>query len=90
VKQRKPRTPREFAECIVRLAGAGKDRAVLALADEYGAAFLSQFTAEEWSWLDGLLESAQMAVDLEEWTAHQRAGTPAARDETAEQAIHAT
>lgn len=62
-------------ERAIRLGRAGKDRGLLAFADQFGGAFVDRFTAEEWGQLDGLLESAQMAVDLEEWSASRKASS---------------
>lgn len=51
------------------LVRTGTDRELLAFADRYAAEFRSRFTAEERNYLEGIFESAQMAVDLEDWAA---------------------
>ena len=66
---RRPRTPKEFLEHASRLAGAGKERELLAFADEYGQQFQAGFNPEERARLEGIFESAQAIVDLQEWTA---------------------
>jgi hypothetical protein len=89
-----PQTAAAFDDEASRLGREGKDRELLAFADRFGKAFLDHLTADQWSRLDGLLESAQMAVDLEVWSAAptgQRPATdaaPAARPNAVETAAH--
>jgi hypothetical protein len=72
---RGPRSPQEFLEHASRLAAAGKERELLALADQFGDQFFGRFTPEERNRLEGIYETAQAIIDLENW--------PAAQDQTA-------
>ena len=78
---RKPRSPQEFIEHASRLVRAGQERELLAFADEFGEEFLGRFTAEDLNRLEGIFESAQMIVDLEEWQASQGRKDGAAQEQ---------
>ncbi len=70
----------EFIERIGTLVASGQDATALDLARSEGRLIIPAATAEQLDQLAGLLESAQMAVDLDEWDASlSRAGTTISR-----------
>jgi hypothetical protein len=79
MNNRRPHSPQEFIEHASRLAAAGKEHELLAFADAFGGEFFGQFTPEERNRLEGIYESAQAIVDLEDWKAShpQTAGAAA-------------
>jgi hypothetical protein len=85
-----PQTPQQFIEAIRALIRAGQVRQVLALGDQYGRQFLPAFSPEELNRVSAMMESAQMAVDLEDWEARQRQDGAARKPvAAAKEALHA-
>ncbi len=57
--------PSEYVEQVTQLVAAARDEEALALAERYNAAMLPHLSAEQLATVSALLESAQLAVDLD-------------------------
>jgi hypothetical protein len=64
-------TPQEYVAQIEQLVAAARDREALELAARVGPSMRDALSAEQFHKLGWILESAVMAVDLEDWEAQQ-------------------
>jgi hypothetical protein len=85
----RPRSPQEFIEHASRLARNCKERELLAYAGEFGREFFGRFTADERNRLEGIFESAQAIVDLEDWSAGREQAAGASTQEHPEARVSA-
>jgi hypothetical protein len=66
-------TPREFLDQVAELIADERDEEALALAERWGPEVLPRLTQDEFFRLCGMMEGAQLAVDLvEAERAHQQ------------------
>jgi hypothetical protein len=65
-------TPSEYVELVTHLVAAARDQDALDLAERYSAVMLPRLSVEQFARVSALLESAQLAVDLEAASIAQR------------------
>ena len=65
----------KFIERLRRFVRAGQNQQALALADQFSQALLPQLSADELDRVSGMIEIAEMAVDLEQWSASHGQGS---------------
>jgi hypothetical protein len=77
-----PLTPQEFIGLLRRSVRAGENRQALALADRFSRDLLPRLSPDELDRVGGMIEIAEMAVDLEDWEESQGRveGAPPAKE----------